>query len=42
MNVEDLDTTFKKNMAKLSKSECRRAIKTVRDFIRASMFDDVA
>lgn len=40
MNVEDLDTTLKKNMAKLSKSERRRALKTVRDIIRAAMFDD--
>lgn len=42
MNSEDLDTTLKKNMAKLSKSERRRAIETVRDIIRAAMFDDVA
>lgn len=42
MNAEDLDTTLKKNMAKLSKSERRRAIETVRDIIRSAMYDDAA
>lgn len=42
MNSEDLDTTLKKNMAKLSKSERRRAIETVRDIIRPVMYDDAA
>ena len=40
MNAEDLFITLKKNMAKLSKSERRRAIESVRDIIRAAMFDD--
>lgn len=40
MNAEDLVITLKKNMAKLSKSERRRAIESVRDVIRAAMFDD--
>ena len=39
MNAEDLVITLKKNMAKLSKSERRRAIESVRDIIRAAMFD---
>ena len=34
MNAEDLVVTLKKNMAKLSKSERRRAIESVRDVIR--------
>ena len=42
MNAEVLDTTLKKNMAKLSKSERRRAIETVRDTIDFAMYDDVA
>ena len=42
MNAEDLVITLKKNMAKLSKSERRRAIESVRDVIRAAMFDDAA
>ena len=42
MNAEDLDTTLKKNMAKLSKSERCRAIETVRDIIRSAMYDDAA
>lgn len=37
MNAEDLVITLKKNMAKLSKSERRRAIESVRDIIRAAM-----
>lgn len=42
MNAEDLDTTLKKNMAKLSKFERRCAIETVRDIIRSAMYDDAA
>lgn len=42
MNAEDLVITLKKNMAKLSKSERRRAIESVHDIIRAAMFDDAA
>ena len=42
MTAEDLVITLKKNMAKLSKSERRRAIESVRDVIRAAMFDDAA
>lgn len=42
MNAEDLDTALKKNMAKLSKSEPRRAIETVRDIIRSAMYDAAA
>lgn len=42
MNAEDLVITFKKNMANLSKTERRRAIESVRDVIRAAMFDDAA
>lgn len=40
MNAEDLVIIFKKNMANLSKTERRRAIESVRDVIRAAMFDD--
>ena len=40
MNAEDLVTTFKRNMAKLNKTERRRAIESVRDVIRAAMFED--
>lgn len=40
MNAEDLVITFKKNMASLSKTERRRAIESVRDVIRAALFDD--
>lgn len=42
MNAEDLVINLKKNMAKLSKSERCRAIESVRDIIRAAMFDDAA
>lgn len=40
MNAEDPVITFKKNMASLSKTERRRAIESVRDVIRAALFDD--
>lgn len=40
MNAEDLVVTFKRNMAKLSKTERRRAIESVKDVIRATLFDD--
>ena len=40
MNAEDLVIIFKKNIANLSKTERRRAIESVRDVIRAAMFDD--
>ena len=36
----NLVITFKKNMASLSKTERRRAIESVRDVIRAALFDD--
>lgn len=42
MNAEDLVITFKRNMAKLSRAERRRAIESVRDVIRAAAFDDAA
>lgn len=42
MNAEDLVIILKKNMAKLSKSERRRAIESVKDVIRAAMLDDAA
>lgn len=42
MNAEDLVTAFKKDMAKLSGTERRRAIESVRDIIRAATFDDAA
>lgn len=42
MDAEELVITFKKNMADLSKSERRRAIESVKDVIRAVMFDDAA
>ncbi len=42
MNAEDLVITFKRNMAKLSGAERRRAIESVRDVIRAAAFDDAA
>lgn len=42
MNADDLVITFKRNMAKLSGAERRRAIKSVRNAIRAAAFDDAA
>lgn len=42
MNAEDLVITFKRDMAKLSGTERRRAIESVRDVIRAAEFDDAA
>ena len=36
MNAEDLVITFKRNMAKLSRAERRRAIESVRDVICGS------
>lgn len=42
MNAEDLVTTFKRNMVKLSKTERRRAVESVRDVIRAAMFEDAS
>jgi len=42
MNAEDPVIAFKRNMAKLSRSERRRAIESVRDVIRAAAFDDAA
>ena len=41
MNAEDLVITLKKNMAKLSKSERRRAIESVRDIICAAILDEL-
>ena len=42
MNAEDLVIAFKRDMAKLSGTERRRAIESVRDVIRAAEFDDAA
>ncbi len=42
MNAEDLVIAFKRDMAKLSGTERRRAIESVRDVIRAATFDDAA
>ena len=42
MDADDLVITLKKSLAKLSKSERRRAIESVRDVIRAATFDDAA
>ena len=42
MNAEDLVIAFRRNMAKLSGAERRRAIESVRDVIRAAAFDDAA
>lgn len=42
MNAEDPAITFKGYMAKLNRAERRRAIKSVRDVIRAASFDDAA
>lgn len=42
MDAEDLVITFKENMARLSRTERRRAIESVRDVIRAALFDDAA
>ena len=42
MKAEELVITLKKNMAKLSKTERRRAIESVREVLRAAMFDDAA
>ena len=42
MNAEDLVIAFKRDMAKLSGTERRRAIESVRDVIRAAAFDDTA
>ena len=42
MDAEDLIASFKRDMASLSRMERRRAIESVRDVIRAAMFDDAA
>ena len=42
MDAGDLVLNLKIGLAKLSKSERRRAIESVRDIIRAAMFDDAA
>lgn len=42
MNAEDLVIAFRRNMAKLSGAERRRAIESVRDVIHAAAFDDAA
>ena len=42
MNAEDLVIAFKRDMAKLSGTERRRAIESVRGVIRAAAFDDTA
>ena len=42
LNADDLVITFKRNMAKLSGAERRRAIESVRDAVRAAAFDDAA
>ena len=42
MDAGDLVLNLKIGLAKLSKSERRRAIESVRDVIRAAMFDDAA
>ena len=42
MNAENLVITFKRDMAKLSGTERRRVIESVRDVIRAAAFDDAA
>lgn len=42
MNAEDLVIAFKRNMSKLSGTERRRAIESIRNVIRAAMYDDAA
>ena len=42
MNAEDLVIAFKRDMAKLSGTERRRAIESVRGVIRTAAFDDAA
>lgn len=42
MDADELVTTLKRNMASLSAAERRRAIESVRDVIRAAIFDDAA
>ncbi|CUO98033.1 hypothetical protein [Collinsella aerofaciens] len=42
MDADDLVISLKMGLSRLSKSERRRAIESVRDVIRAAMFDDAA
>ena len=42
MDADDLAISLKMGLSRLSKSERRRAIESVRDVIRAAMFDDAA
>lgn len=42
MNAEDLVIAFKRNMSKLSGTERRRAIESIRNVIRAAMYEDAA
>lgn len=42
MDADDLAISLKMGLSRLSKSERRRAIESVRDIIRAAMFDDAA
>lgn len=42
MDADELVTTLKRNMASLTVAERRRAIESVRDVIRAALFDDAA
>ena len=42
MNAEDFIVSFKRDMAALSRTERLRAIESVRDVLRAALFDDAA
>ena len=42
MDADDLAITLKKSLAKLGRTERRKAIELVGDVVRAAMFDDAA
>ena len=42
MDADDLVITLKKNLARLSRTERRKAVELVGDVVRAAMFDDAA
>lgn len=42
MDADDLVITLKKSLAKLSRTERRKAVELVGDVVRAAMFDDAA
>ena len=42
MDADDLVITLKKSLARLSRTERRKAVELVGDVVRAAMFDDAA